>query len=721
MVVSFRDPYLSHEDPVQKEETLQEFLGRCIVENSATVEIIAEAIQKGARLDFKDQNDNTLVHHAAKAGALASLIAIFDYLKKQARHEATNNNLIRRFNRWRIAKDPELPPAAIDLLISVNKEGLTPMHMAAESNHEACVRFLASKAETVGIIDSNQQTALILASRKGHLSSVIALEEHRAEICYKGRSGAQAIHFAASSGNPNLVRFFLDKKVPVLSYDDKGRLPSCYAAKSGSVEVLVLLRAHGDPLTGEKPFLKSIVSKGQESPLKHAAKRGHVEAMRYLLGAKVKVDSEDRKGRQPLYEAAKSNKIKSVELLVEHGANFQLLTDEGQLPLDLIENSEWKNAFRERYGMKASSDAYMYASLCYMSSFAHPDDQSALADKTEKKLYQDTQSYLYALGWERLTDCLSICSENPLLLKAIEEHHYYGIIYCREINGEIEIVIAHRGTDLGSVPNLVADGQILAGEIPKLFNEATLPFVETFLSKVVSREGTLYNDKPLRSITHVGFSLGGFLAAAAAARTLSTITFAKTFDAPGIYHLIRADQHKQLYPHIENFVATPNLVNTCQRHLGPIYHFSSAETLENRPEKHEALFEVPSAILISHFLETMVLHDLKEIIQINQGSRLLHLRAVQRWPQAEIRLIYGPFPRDDSFQIGLLNAMSRLAKTLLKKAVWDAMQRRTVDGRLVGLLAVNHRCDYAIVYSRNGDQDPPILPRTYFSHEPGFY
>jgi len=339
-----------------------------------------------------------------------------------------------------------------------------------------------------------------------------------------------------------------------------------------------------------------------------------------------------------------------------------------------------------------------------MSSYNHPDDRKSIVNTKEEKLFQMAEAHLAEQGWKRYADCLELSKDTPVLCKAIEDHHYYGIIYLREINCECEWVIAHRGTDLTSVPNLVADSQIMGREIPALFMEATLPFIQKFQALLRSSSGRFLNNMRTKSITHVGFSLGGFLAAAVVIKSPSPRTFAKTFDAPGVDFMVNRAEEHLVSPRIINYVALPNLVNSCNRHIGLTFQIACVPVLDSQDQQHNVCFEVPSKVLIGHFLETLSRHDLSELIEVNQSRQEFYLRAVRAWPKANIKLIFGPYQKRDDFSIGLINATRRLLETVISMKVWKSIQRRAADGQMVGLIAIQHSCDYTVRYLNQSNE-----------------
>jgi len=68
----------------------------------------------------------------------------------------------------------------------------------------------------------------------------------------------------------------------------------------------------------------------------HAAENGHLEVVKFLVGAKANVESKDKDGRTPLSHAAMNSHLEVVNLLVEEaGAKVDSKDEGGLTPLSL--------------------------------------------------------------------------------------------------------------------------------------------------------------------------------------------------------------------------------------------------------------------------------------------------------------------------------------------------------------------------------------------------
>lgn len=70
-------------------------------------------------------------------------------------------------------------------------------------------------------------------------------------------------------------------------------------------------------------------------PINIAATRGEIEEISLLLNSGADIDSRGEHGYTPLHNAVEQGHLGAVIFLVERGANFARVNDDGDSPLDL--------------------------------------------------------------------------------------------------------------------------------------------------------------------------------------------------------------------------------------------------------------------------------------------------------------------------------------------------------------------------------------------------
>lgn len=148
---------------------------------------------------------------------------------------------------------------------------------------------------------------------------------------------------------------------------------------------------------------------------------------------------------------------------------------------------------------------------------------------------------------------------------------YLGRAYFKEVKDGVHLVIAHRGTCFNEWGNILADVSIAAQKQPIILKSA-LEYQSCLLEEFMKH-------KNIESLTHTGFSLGGFIAGAL---TVNSKASAVTFDSPGIAYLSFDEKQKNSIKkgQIINYVTIPNIVNTCNEHLGEIRQLKMNPPLE---------------------------------------------------------------------------------------------------------------------------------------------
>lgn len=346
------------------------------------------------------------------------------------------------------------------------------------------------------------------------------------------------------------------------------------------------------------------------------------------------------------------------------------------------------------------------------------------------------------------------------------EHGYFACAYYKlhHETQTAELVIAHRGTCFNEAGNVLADLAIAEGAEPAILREAAFEYMTRLLG---GRD--FYNpnqnvipfslyDYRISKITHTGFSLGGFIAGACVGLSKNKMLEAVTFDAPGIGALKLPMEESRVAPRIVNYVTTPNLVNTCNRHVGEIREIVM---VLSRPSHQEVKFEVNPADLgfgtpkqfsnndsdtqftslikenrlqrkkqestTAAFQElnvTLNSHNLEKVISAIEQEFLYN--SVYRWPEARNKMIYGKKPKtpNNFTSFGFDNVGSSIfsliaiilqgAKQVGSSVIWD-LTKKLEGEREVGVIGIRHSRKNIVYYSQEEYleslvQDIPEIP-----------
>ncbi|KAM4688925.1 transient receptor potential cation channel subfamily A member 1 [Discoglossus pictus] len=182
-----------------------------------------------------------------------------------------------------------------------NKLGCFPIHMTAFSGSIKCMDIVLKKGEENGFAiedhinftDNEKSSPLHVAVQNGGLEIVKACISYGAKVDLKQCDNATALHFAATQGATEIVKFM------VSSY------------------------------TGDKKIV-DLPDGNNETPLHKSALFDHVDLAEYLISMGANIDNVDNESRTPLVLATSCSAWKTVNLLLEKGADVTLVDHYGR-------------------------------------------------------------------------------------------------------------------------------------------------------------------------------------------------------------------------------------------------------------------------------------------------------------------------------------------------------------------------------------------------------
>lgn len=131
------------------------------------------------------------------------------------------------------------------------------------------------------------------------------------------------LHTAAHQGNIEIVRRLLPQVKDINCRTTFGTTPLHNAASAGHIEIVRMLIEHGGDQNARDGHGKL--------PFHDAAHSGHIEILELLMPDNI--DIKDNRGRTALFHAASNNNTRTVEYLLQRGADPNIRDNEGLLPL----------------------------------------------------------------------------------------------------------------------------------------------------------------------------------------------------------------------------------------------------------------------------------------------------------------------------------------------------------------------------------------------------
>ncbi|KAK9878102.1 hypothetical protein WA026_020744 [Henosepilachna vigintioctopunctata] len=206
--------------------------------------------------------------------------------------------------------------------------------MAAQENHDGCVKFLLSKGANQALATEDGFTPLAVAMQQGHDKVVAVLLENDT----RGKVRLPALHIAAKKDDVKAATLLLQNEHNPDVTSKSGFTPLHIAAHYGNDKVASLLYDKGADV--------NFTAKHNITPLHVASKWGKINMVSLLVAKGADIQAKTRDGLTPLHCAARSGHDQVVDMLLENGAPMHSKTKNGLAPLHMAAQGEHVDAAR---------------------------------------------------------------------------------------------------------------------------------------------------------------------------------------------------------------------------------------------------------------------------------------------------------------------------------------------------------------------------------------
>lgn len=213
------------------------------------------------------------------------------------------------------------------------KDGITPMHCAAQSGKIEIIKDLIKKTNPRGrknnrsshYVDRNERHPIHWAAVEGNLDVVRLMKD---DINLTDRFGWTSLHLAAIYGHKHLLKYIAENyagTMDINARDNESRTPLHLAVENGSIVAVQILIDAGAKLDAG--------AKNGSTPLHEAINRNHILIAKKLINQGVNTEATDMEGRTPLHLAVEKLLIRRIILLIDKGARVKTAAKDGRTPL----------------------------------------------------------------------------------------------------------------------------------------------------------------------------------------------------------------------------------------------------------------------------------------------------------------------------------------------------------------------------------------------------
>ncbi len=289
---------------VEEIVSAEDLLFKAIEEEN--VQEVETLLQKGAKVEKKNEDGNTPLHVAAYKGN----VDIIEILLKFGANPHERN--------YRDGKK-------------------CPLHYAVIQGNIKAARVLLKSTNELYCRAENSASSLHLAARDGNISMITSLCKNGARIYYQDTYGHTPVYWAAQYGKEEALEFFLEEmKAHIKGREGFDLLCAPFFDMKyleQRKKIVSLLLKYGAKVNSKQAYHEQDDPYNLLNPLFLAASYGDEEIVKLLLEAGAKVNQQYYKNYTPLHAACSHGSLAIVRLLLDSGANPYIKSDNRGIPL----------------------------------------------------------------------------------------------------------------------------------------------------------------------------------------------------------------------------------------------------------------------------------------------------------------------------------------------------------------------------------------------------
>jgi hypothetical protein len=193
-----------------------------------------------------------------------------------------------------------------------NSDAIPPLYFAVQHNHVDACKLLLSFGADFDYVVPYYGSIFSIVITNGNIELINDLLERGAKLNAPPGEITPLME-AALTGNPEIVKIFLEKGAEIHSISVEGITALSYACASGSLDTVKLLLNNGADPNGDD----------KDPPLINAAIHASPETIELLIESGAIVFSDDNVGYQALREAVRCGRIDNASKLLELGVPIE--------------------------------------------------------------------------------------------------------------------------------------------------------------------------------------------------------------------------------------------------------------------------------------------------------------------------------------------------------------------------------------------------------------
>ncbi|MHC4905690.1 MAG: ankyrin repeat domain-containing protein [Planctomycetota bacterium] len=264
---------------------------------------------------------------------------LLDHMDLSYTDEHGNNLLHRECMRGDVELIQMLLEKGMDVNAK-NSQGLTPLRLAKDYNNgpkeeKIVTLLLSSGAKESKVKEEDCEPPFIE-------QDFIAELKQKSNLNERDENRRTSLHYAAYHGYLEAVMYLLSKDVDVNVQDAEGMTPLCFSVAAGNIEITKKLLDAGARL--------DVTDNLGLSPLNWAITQeetvaGKYELIRILIDKGAPINGTE-KSYPPVFSAIGAQSDKALEILIQNGADVNILNSTGETPLMQAIRSENIEGFR---------------------------------------------------------------------------------------------------------------------------------------------------------------------------------------------------------------------------------------------------------------------------------------------------------------------------------------------------------------------------------------